>query len=156
MDTNERPVADPEYAGYWLGAGYRWDTEERAAIAIRDVYAVDVAMAPVRALPETLSRDEYETAATELGIAQLADTEIVLSRHSVRNCPRPPESRLTRFVQMALAERRLVSIDAERAARPTPTLRYIHCDCGHDVPEGQRMSASLGTSCFDCYDRMSH
>jgi hypothetical protein len=29
------------------------------------------------------------------------------------------------------------------------------CDCGHEVEVGQRMSASLGTSCPDCYDRMS-
>lgn len=29
------------------------------------------------------------------------------------------------------------------------------CECGHEVPESQVMSASLGTSCSDCYDRMS-
>jgi len=29
------------------------------------------------------------------------------------------------------------------------------CDCGHEVPVGQVMSASLGTSCPDCYDNMS-
>lgn len=42
---------------------------------------------------------------------------------------------------------------------PTPVLRpaivMVRCDCGHDVPQGRRMSASLGTSCPDCYDRMS-
>ena len=29
------------------------------------------------------------------------------------------------------------------------------CDCGHDVPEAMVMSASTGTSCEECYDRMS-
>jgi len=29
------------------------------------------------------------------------------------------------------------------------------CDCGHTVPRNLVMSASLGTSCPDCYDRMS-
>jgi len=31
----------------------------------------------------------------------------------------------------------------------------VMCDCGHEVPQGQRMSASLGSSCPDCYDEMS-
>lgn len=31
----------------------------------------------------------------------------------------------------------------------------VKCDCGHYVPHGRRMSASLGSSCPDCYDRMS-
>ena len=32
----------------------------------------------------------------------------------------------------------------------------ILCDCGHSVPRGQVMSASLGSSCEECYDRMSN
>ena len=40
--------------------------------------------------------------------------------------------------------------------RRTPRqVEMVECDCGHSVPQGQRMSASLGTSCPDCYDRMS-
>jgi hypothetical protein len=39
--------------------------------------------------------------------------------------------------------------------RAVPPVVIVHCDCGHDVPVGSRMSASLGTSCPDCYDRMS-
>jgi len=159
MDTNERPVADPEYAGYWLGAGYRWPSEERASEAIQDVHSFDATMAPIWALSKTLSRGEYEAAATELEIAEMADTEIIASRYSVHNCPRPPESQLCRSAKMGLAARRLVGIDAERAAQPKPAprpVRMVRCDCGHDVPEGERMSASLGSSCFDCYDRMSN
>ena len=37
----------------------------------------------------------------------------------------------------------------------TPPVVMVECDCGHTIPQGQRMSASLGTSCLDCYDRMS-
>ncbi len=29
------------------------------------------------------------------------------------------------------------------------------CDCGHTIPRNMVMSASLGTSCPDCYDSMS-
>ena len=31
----------------------------------------------------------------------------------------------------------------------------VKCSCGHTVPKSQVMSASLGTSCPDCYDEMS-
>lgn len=36
-----------------------------------------------------------------------------------------------------------------------PVVELVRCDCGHKVPRSQRMSASLGTSCPACYDRMS-
>lgn len=42
-----------------------------------------------------------------------------------------------------------------RRKRTTKPVQLVKCDCGHRVPAGQRMNASLGTSCPDCYDRMS-
>lgn len=42
-----------------------------------------------------------------------------------------------------------------RRKRNTVPVKLVDCDCGHSVPRSQVMSASLGTSCFDCYDRMS-
>ena len=42
-----------------------------------------------------------------------------------------------------------------RHERPTTPVQMVKCDCGHSVRAGQRMSASFGTSCPDCYDRMS-
>lgn len=44
-------------------------------------------------------------------------------------------------------------LEAERL-QPTPRAT-VKCDCGHVVPRAWVMSASLGTSCPDCYDRMS-
>ena len=41
------------------------------------------------------------------------------------------------------------------APRSRPVVEMVRCDCGHEVPRGQVMSASRGTSCPDCYDRMS-
>jgi len=40
-----------------------------------------------------------------------------------------------------------------RVARPAPVM--VACSCGHTVDSISVMSASLGTSCPDCYDRMS-
>jgi hypothetical protein len=44
--------------------------------------------------------------------------------------------------------------EAERL-QPTTTRRMVKCNCGHTVPQALVMSANLGTSCPDCYDRMS-
>lgn len=42
---------------------------------------------------------------------------------------------------------------ARRAAQPPVEMRK--CSCGHTVPARSVMSASRGSSCPDCYDRMS-
>jgi len=38
--------------------------------------------------------------------------------------------------------------------QPMPVVEF-RCDCGHTVAKSLVMNASLGTSCPDCYDRMS-
>jgi hypothetical protein len=45
-----------------------------------------------------------------------------------------------------------------REPKPEPVTedKIVLCKCGHTVPRGQVMNASLGTSCPDCYDRMSN
>ena len=44
--------------------------------------------------------------------------------------------------------------------KPAPVERVavemVRCDCGHSTPVGTAMNASTGTSCPDCYDRMSN
>lgn len=47
-----------------------------------------------------------------------------------------------------------------RNAPPAPApvaqpVEMVRCSCGHTVPRIQMMSASLGTACPSCYDRMS-
>lgn len=53
---------------------------------------------------------------------------------------------------------RLKIIEAQKRAahrRYVETLRPVVCDCGHTVAANLVMNASRGTSCPDCYDRMS-
>lgn len=45
--------------------------------------------------------------------------------------------------------------DLIRAAQKPTRAKMIKCDCGHTVPQSWAMNASTGTSCPDCYDRMS-
>ena len=54
---------------------------------------------------------------------------------------------------------RLSSIEQARRATQrcnVRLVRMVRCDCGHTVPASEVMTASLGTSCPDCYDRMSN
>ena len=41
------------------------------------------------------------------------------------------------------------------SAPPAPDVVMVYCNCGHTVPVASVLSASLGTSCPDCYDRLS-
>ena len=49
--------------------------------------------------------------------------------------------------------------DGEATARPArdnmAPVEMVKCSCGHTVPRPLVMSASLGTSCADCYDKLS-
>jgi len=42
----------------------------------------------------------------------------------------------------------------EPTPRPPREIITIQCDCGHETENP--MSASMGSSCTDCYDRMSN
>ena len=45
-------------------------------------------------------------------------------------------------------------IAAEKIAKRQEQ-KIVKCSCGHSVPAGNVMSTSSGTSCPNCYDRMS-
>jgi len=55
---------------------------------------------------------------------------------------------------VARVEALLAEAKAKREAK-LAQVEMVKCSCGHTVPRSQVMSASLGTSCPDCYDRMS-
>lgn len=46
-------------------------------------------------------------------------------------------------------------IRVKPAPRQPKQVIEVQCDCGHTVAKNLVMNASLGTSCPDCYDRMS-
>jgi hypothetical protein len=45
--------------------------------------------------------------------------------------------------------------EMKRLRAEQPPVKMVRCSCGHTVPSSSVMSASLGSSCPDCYDRMS-
>ena len=64
----------------------------------------------------------------------------------------------TRYVDHWLtktAEEHSKIIAAREARKNAPKPEMVKCSCGHTVPASVVMSASMGSSCPDCYDRMS-
>jgi len=45
--------------------------------------------------------------------------------------------------------------EASQTPPERPESEMIQCSCGHTVARSQVMSANLGTSCPECYDRLS-
>lgn len=116
-----------------------------------------------KTIPAAISRDEYETLCRQNGITPRDDkwcamvakdsNPFDLQYYSVEQYASVLES----GKHSVLCNRRYAHIRANRETQPRPlaTVTMVMCDCGHSVPAGQRMSASLGTACPDCYDRMS-
>jgi len=130
---------------------------------LTDFYA---AVRSIENVPYAANRSEYEAACVSRGIVPLSDHEctdygIQYGEHSPwlngDKIENPPE----RCIELKLAARRGQGVIAERkaaqAARkialPEPVM--VKCTCGHMVEKSEVMSASLGTSCLNCYDRMS-
>ena len=110
-------------------------------------------MAP---LPKAMSRPEYEAACVAMDVEAMPDAQC--TGYGVRYGRFvPPEYPVAHCVTMALAARRLRGIEAERqeVSPWRQPVEAVHCDCGHTVARNLVMSASRGSSCPDCYDRMS-
>ena len=108
--------------------------------------------------PAALTRSEYESACNDLGAEILPDSEC--DSYGVHyGVFFPPEYPIEKCAAMTLADKRRVGIkneqrEAAKARPPRPVEPMVRCDCGHKCPRSQTMSAAMGTSCPDCYDRM--
>ena len=56
---------------------------------------------------------------------------------------------------MDVLRNRLREIESRPSRPAAQAVKMVRCACGHTVDKSLVMSASLGTSCPDCYDRMS-
>lgn len=108
-------------------------------------------------MPRAMSRPEYEGACATMGVEAMPDTDC--DSYGVRYGQFwPPEYPVAHCIAMALAARRLAGMAVERTeVSPwrTVEVEMVRCNCGHTVPRNLVMSASRGTACPDCYDRMS-
>lgn len=154
-----------ENGNFVVTGGWTFKTEA-AASAYCDAY--NAYYTARRSLDKfsTLSRDEYEKTGAELHIETMPDTDV--DSYGVRYGEFRPEvpgvqqgSPLSHLLKIDLAKLRLRGIDQERAAQPKPEQKPDYpqgrkLSCGHTVYyQSEVMTASVGSSCPDCYDRMS-
>ncbi len=93
---------------------------------------------PARTVKE-IAHSEYRLTYAEF----LADEWAAMTR----------EERCRQVIDAAyLKHLRILAKARKRAPKP---VELVRCDCGHSVPRIRVMSASMGTSCPRCYDRMS-
>jgi hypothetical protein len=135
MGTTERKLQYQLSNGSWTDCaaeGFTDRTEQYLALCQaangRDETGKIVPVRP--GVDRGLTREEVLTAlerGAELNIAQAGATEY----YWYDNCRFAPEP------------------------RPAPKPNLVRCDCGHEVLADSVMNSSRGTSCLDCYDRMS-
>ncbi|MBC8457222.1 MAG: hypothetical protein H8D67_04405 [Deltaproteobacteria bacterium] len=91
--------------------------------------------------------------------AQATDQEILDSAYGIENftfdtIPSPAESKRLRQMRNRLDELKAMKRVALRARVAGKQTRMVLADCGHYTIEV--MSTSRGSSCPNCYDRMSN
>lgn len=142
---------------YISNTGRVFETEEAARQFCDLSNAWADAMAQVRATPEAPTRAEYEQACVQLGVPAMPDA--ACTSYGVRHGDfRPEECGIPHCVTMALAKRRLWALEQEATQQPPvapPPVDLVRASCGHTVSRAVVMSASLGTACPACYDRLS-
>ena len=89
---------------------------------------------------------------------RVTDKEIMDSAYGIKNftfdtIPSPEESSRLRQLRSRLGELEAMKKAALRARVAGKQVKMEVADCGHYTTE--KMSTSHGTSCPDCYDRMS-
>lgn len=99
---------------------------------------------------EFFARILANTQRTKTGFRLMSDTEVRETLSAGEELRNDPEDWYSVCRDGEAVERILA---ARRAA--APPVRPVKCTCGHTVRAESVMNASLGSSCPDCYDRMS-
>ena len=105
----------------------------------------------------TLTRDAYVAAMHAANLDPETDDDLTGKWDYALTYGQYPSADVERRMWQRLGRDRRDAILAATAAaapqRAQPTM--VRADCGHRVSPVMRMSASTGSSCPDCYDRMS-
>jgi hypothetical protein len=149
-----------------INGGWTFDsrTEAEAYITVRDQWYA--AMNRFELFPEPMTCEQYQVATATEGVRAYSDAELMSMAYGLEYgdySPTPKGYTVQKWFEMALASRRYQTLKTERVAAQTkrqkpqadyPQGRKLACGC-IVYSKSQVMSASLGTSCPDCYDRMS-
>ena len=89
-------------------------------------------------------------------IDNLGDDEILKLSYAIKYFDFYGMTITERTIQtMDKLRNRLKGLNEPKINKLYEPLDYVMCDCGHEVLQSLKMCASLGTSCPDCYDKMS-
>ncbi len=143
-----KPVQPPPVAGEFIrpdeapaGAKLEEDTMDRTNLLISDGYVGSMGVS--YHTPTEAELEEAIMGAMEIeGKSREEIVTLLEDGRAVRWCQSP-----NYYYDHSYGK-----LGRRRGAAP---VTMVQCDCGHSVPQGQRMNASLGSSCPDCYDRMS-
>lgn len=109
-------------------------------------------------------RATYESKCIELGVTPLSDEELMRSSYSWKygDWTQYPEQKklvnqthTTYYHSLEHAWKPFADQMREIRENSKPEPIMVKCSCGHTIKKNMVMNASLGTSCPDCYDRMS-
>jgi len=141
--------------GKWWG-GYTFPFRAAAQLVADRLIALQAY--GLDALPSHLTRADYEAQCEILHLECLTDDDC--TSYAVRFGEFDVlYNNAAEIAKFGLARRRYNAIHAEeeaaKKARPRAKPDLVQADCGHLVERVNLMSTSTGTSCPDCYDRMS-
>lgn len=134
--------------GYYRVGGYVFKTEDAARNYCEKWNAYNAFMQPFFSIRE-LNRVEYETICAENGIEALPDNKCGFCNGDYK----PTEYEIAICAKYFLAKLRQNAIESEKTQPVVKEQKMVLCDCGHYTTSP--MSASFGTACPDCYDKMS-
>ena len=140
---------------YQTESGYLFPTEAEATNWDNALIAYTAVMATV---PDQLSDEAYRQVCNENGLAVM---DMVKSAYGIKYAEITPKHGATMMIQYAVALRRLNTIESEPKAAPAtrpddyPAGRKLDCGCTV-YSQNEVMTASFGSSCSECYDRMSN
>jgi hypothetical protein len=158
----------PPLPAEWMSTqGYVFTCEDHARQFVGAMNEHFAALEELAEVPMELTREDYEAACerfARLGATALDDATTRRVPRRGEYWPRWSEGQLggytvAQHVTNELAIRRGRGIEAETPPPPVRQPDYpdgLKLDCGHTVYwRSHVMGANLGSSCPDCYDRMS-
>ena len=95
-----------------------------------------------REIVEFRAKNGIPSAGSVPNYAEITTSDVALAALAAGNCP-------------SIGTDWYAEIRAKPAPIQRPAVKMVKASCGHTIPQSSLMTASLGTCCPDCYDRLS-
>lgn len=137
--------------------GYSFKDRQRAETAAERMNTLE--LAGKDRIPPALTREQYELFCTALEAPVMTDSEITQARYAIDygdfDVFNYDVATILKWSLARSRNRAMRGGQTPATVAPRRIVRLVRCDCGHEVPAELVMSASLGSTCPDCYDKWS-